>query len=119
MKSNRKPSKSSGFNDTAHIAFNPMSNCYSSGIKILITLFIITLKSSFALLIIMQYGLRIRLYSCREDLQQPCECKKRKKSKRNDELALLGELLRFKKIAKNRSSDLLQEYVCPLPWSAD
>lgn len=36
-----------------------------------------------------------------------------------DELALLGELLGFKKIANNRSSDLLQEHVCPLPWSAD
>lgn len=38
---------------------------------------------------------------------------------RKDELALLGELLGFKKIANNRSSDLLQEHVCPLPWSAD
>jgi hypothetical protein len=118
VKSNRKPSKSSGFNDTAHIAFNPMSNCYFSGIEILITPFMITLKSSFSLLIIMQYGLRICLYICKEDFQQPCECKKCKKSKRQGELALLGELLGFKKVANNESSDLLQEHVCPLPWSA-
>lgn len=37
---------------------------------------------------------------------------------RKDELALLGELLGFKKIANNESSDFLQEHVCPLPWSA-